>query len=357
MKKMLIGFAVLAAGALMLTGCGGKQEAPAQAAAAAEAQPQVNIRISVANSLDHPQTLGLGLMKKYVEEKSGGKVTVAIYPNSQLGSEMESLEQVQNGTLEMATASIAPIATFQDKFAVMDIPFLFADYNQAWAVLDSMTGQTLMSTLEEVKMKGLAWMENGYRHTTNSVKPIKTAADFKGLKIRTMEAPNHMASFSALGANPTPVPYSELYLALSQKVVDGQENPLANIWDLNMYEAQKYVSLTGHIYDTTPLICNLEWFAKLPGNYQRIIEVGALLGQNYSRFVNADREAAIVTALQAKGMEINSLTPAALDEIKNISQPAVVKAIGDKVDQAFIQSFMDGIKAVDADIVKSVTTK
>ncbi len=312
------------------------------------------IRISACNSLDHPQTLGLDVMKQYIESKTNGKITVNIYPNSQLGAEIESVEQVQNGMLEMATASIGPITTFQEKFAVLDIPFLFDNYQQAWAVFDSKVGTELMDTLEESGLKGLAYMENGFRHTTNTVKPITKIGDYKGLKIRTMEAPMHMANFTALGANPTPVPWSELYLAMSQKIVDGQENPLANIWELNMYEVQKYVSLTGHIYDAMPLVTNLKWFNALPMEYQKIIEKGAILGQNYSRFINANREDLIASQLAAKGMKVNALTPEALEEIKTVSQPVVSAKVKEKIGGDFVDSFMAGIAAVKADTVKSV---
>ena len=336
-----------------LIACGGSSE-KAQAGNSSEELGSYEIRISACNSLDHPQTLGLGVMKEYIEKKSNGKIIVKIYPNSQLGAEIESVEQVQNGTLEMATASIGPITTFDKKFAVLDIPFLFDNYQQAWATFDSQVGSDLMDSLEESGLKGLAYMENGFRHATNTVRPIKSIDDFKGLKIRTMEAPMHMANFSALGANPTPVPWSELYLSMSQKIVDGQENPLANIWELNMYEVQDYVSLTNHIYDAMPLVTNLKWFNGLPGEYQKIIEKGAILGQNYSRFINANREALIVEQLTEKGMKINSLNAENLQAIKDVSQPVVSEKVKKEIGAEFVDAFIAGIDAVKADTVKSV---
>lgn len=353
MKKKNI-FALLLAVLMtlvLMTGCGGSTETVAIDSADLGTY---EIRVSACNSLDHPQTLGLDVMKQYIEAKTDGKVTVSIYPNSQLGAEIESVEQVQNGTLEIATASIGPLATFQKKFTVLDIPFLFDNYQQAWAVMDSLVGSDLMDSLEETGLKGLAYMENGFRHITNSVRSINTIDDFAGLKIRTMEAPMHMANFTALGANPTPVPWSELYMSMSQKIVEGQENPLANIWELNMYEVQDYVSLTGHIYDSMPLVTNLEWFNGLPQEYQRIIEKGALLGQNYSRFINANREYLIVEQLIAKGMEVNSLTPEAMDAIKAVSQPVVSDKVKEEIGAEFVDAFMAGIDVVKADTVKSV---
>lgn len=320
----------------------------------AMAAQKVNIRISACNSLTHPQTIGLNVMKQYVEAQTKGNVVIKIFPNSQLGSEEESLAQVQTGSLEMATASIGPVTTFQKKFFVLDIPFLFNSYNEAWMVMDSKVGRGLLDSLEEHGLKGLCFMENGFRHVTSSVKPINTIADFKGLKIRTMQAPMHMANFSALGANPTPVPWSELYLSMQQKIVDGEENPIANMWDLNMYEVQKYVSLTRHIYDGMPLVANLKWFNKLPKEYQEAIMVGAVLGQNYSRFVNAGREDAILAKLTQKGMKINTPSAKAMDEIKKKGQPVVIDKVKKEVGAEYVDKFMKDIKAVKADTLKGL---
>lgn len=324
------------------------------AAQPAHAGQKVEIRISACNSLDHPQTLGLLLMKEYVEQNTDGNVQVHIFPNGQLADEVESVEQVQMGSLEMATASIGPIMTFQEKFAVLDIPFLFDNYLEAWACLDSKIGTDLMDTLEDVGLYGLAYMENGYRHVTNNINAINSVADLKGLKIRTMQAPLHMANFRTLGANPTPIPFSEVYMALSQRIADGQENPIANIWELKLIEVQKYTSLTGHIYDAMPLVTNLAWFKALPVDYQIIIEKGAILGQNYSRFVNANREDLIVEKLRAGGMEVNELSPAAKAELKSASQPSVAELVKKDLGADYVDRFLAGIEKVKADTVKSV---
>ncbi len=320
----------------------------------AAAGEKVEVRISACNSMEHPQTLGLMVMKEYVDSRTGGNVQVHIFPNSQLGAELESVEQVQMGTLEMATASIAPIVTFQEKFAVLDIPFLFDNYFEAWAVLDSKVGSDLMDSLEEAGLIGLAYMENGYRHTTNNNRPIKSLADFSGLKIRTMQSPLHIANFKELGANPTPIPFSEVYMALSQRIADGQENPISNIWDLKLVEVQKYTSLTGHIYDAMPLVANLNWFKSLPAEYQTIIRTGALLGMNYSRFINTGREDMIIAKLRSQGMEVNDLDQAAKDEIKAVAQPVVAAAVKKNIGAEYVDTFLKGIEQVKIDTAKSL---
>lgn len=314
----------------------------------------MKIRISGCNSMEHPQTLGFKVFKEYVESRTKGAIQVAIYPNSQLGAERESVEQVQKGSLELATASAGPMTSFNKKFMVLDIPFAFDNYEVAWMVMDGPAGQKLLESCEAVGLKGLAYMENGFRHVTNSIRPIKTVADFKGIKIRTMEAPLHIMNFKALGANPTPVPWSELYLAMQQGICDGQENPLANIWETKMYEVQKYVSLTGHIYDPMPLVANLAWFKKLPSNYQRIIERGAILGQNYSRAVNMQRESKIIKLLKGKGMHVNEVSAQTKKAMRDASQAKVVAAVKKGAGKAFVKEWLNAIKKAEKDIASGM---
>ncbi len=308
------------------------------------------IRVSLCNSETHPQSLGLQLFKTLVEDQTKGELKVNLYYNSQLGGERESVEQVKNGLLEMATASAGPMTTFNTRFMVLDIPYAFNDYNEAWMLTDGPAGQALFKSCEEVGLKGLAWMENGFRHTTNSQRPIKTIDDFKGLKIRTMEAPMHMETFKMLGANPTPVPWTELYMVLQQRVVDGQENPLANIWEVKMYEVQKYTSLDGHIYDPMPLVANLDWFNDLTKDQQRIVETAAILGQNYSRAVNAAREQYIVDLLRENGMEVNEVSEAEKAKMREATQAGIVEKIKERTDPKFVDQWISAIEQVRKDI-------
>ncbi|MDD3689723.1 MAG: TRAP transporter substrate-binding protein [Synergistaceae bacterium] len=308
------------------------------------------IRVSLCNSETHPQSIGLQLFKQIVEEQTKGELKVNLYYNSQLGGERESVEQVKNGLLEMATASAGPMTTFNPRFMVLDIPYAFNDYNEAWMVTDGPAGQALFKSCEEIGLKGLGWYENGFRHTTNSSKPVKTIDDFKGLKIRTMEAPMHMEAFKLLGANPTPVPWTELYLVMQQRVVDGQENPLANIWEVKMYEVQKFVSLDGHIYDPMPLVANLDWFNGLTKEEQKIIETAGLLGQSYSRAVNSAREEYIVGLLEGKGMEVNAVSEAEKDKMREATQSKIVQMIKEKTDPKFVDQWLSSIEQARKDI-------
>jgi tripartite ATP-independent transporter DctP family solute receptor len=308
------------------------------------------VRISLCNAPSHPQSIGMQAFKKYVEEKTKGGVQVALYYNSQLGGERESVEQVKNGSLEMATASAGPLTTFNKKFMVLDIPFAFDSYEIAWGVLDGPMGQKLLDSSENINLKGLAYLENGFRHVTNNVRPINGPEDLKGIKIRTMEAPMHMENFKLLGANPTPVPWTELYLTMQQKIVDGQENPLANIWEVKMFEVQKYTSLTGHIYDPMPLVANLAWFNKLPKDYQATLQKAAVLAQNYSRYINKAREDAIIAKLTEKGMKVNEVSPANKEKMRLKSQAAVVAKIKAGTDKKFVDEWLAAITTVNKDV-------
>jgi TRAP-type C4-dicarboxylate transport system substrate-binding protein len=165
-----------------------------------------------------------------------------------------------------------------------------------------------------------------------------------------MEAPMHMENFKLLGANPTPVPWTELYLTMQQKIVDGQENPLANIWEVKMFEVQKYTSLTGHIYDPMPLVANLAWFNKLPKDYQATLQKAAVLAQNYSRYINKAREDAIIAKLTEKGMKVNEVSPANKEKLRLKSQAAVVAKIKAGTDKKFVDEWLAAITTVNKDV-------
>lgn len=343
--------------ALVLTGCGAPAEQVSgeqQATSGSEApvKEQVHIRISHCDPTTVPQHLGFELFKKIVEEESNGAIRVSTYPATQLGGERESLEQVKNGSLEMATASAGPVTTFNKQFMVLDIPFVFDDYETAWMVMDGPVGQALLRSGEKIGLKGLGFMENGFRHVTNNVRPIKTPADLKGLKIRTMEAPMHMENFKALGANPTPVPWQDTFLALQQNVVNGQENPLAACYAANMHEVQKYLSLTGHIYDPMTIFVNTDWFYSLSEEHQALIQRAAILGQNYSRFINKQREAFLVDEFIAKGVQVNDLTPEERAQLRATSQDAVMEKIKKEIGEEPVENWLKAIEEVQEDVAR-----
>jgi TRAP-type transport system periplasmic protein len=310
----------------------------------------VKVKVSLCTPPTHPQSIGMQVFKKYVESRTRGGIQVSLYYSSQFGGEWDSIRQLKSGSLEMAAASAGTLTAFNRNFMVLDIPFAFDSYEIAWATLDGPMGQTLLNNSENNGLKGLAYLENGFRHVTNNVRPINGPEDLSGIRIRTADAPNSMENFKALGANQAQVPWIELYQNLQQKIVDGQESPLAGIWEGKMYEVQNYCSLTGHIYDPMPLVASLKWFNRLSREHQAIVKEGAVLAQNYSRYVNRAREDAIIEKLTNKGMKVNVLTPDAREKLRQKSQGVVVARIKATVDRKFVDSWLAAITTVNRDV-------
>ncbi len=310
------------------------------------------IKIACENSDNYPATLGLYAMEKYIESHTNGAVQVEVCASGQLGGEEDTLEQVAQGNLEMAVASFAPVVSYVPEFEVMDIPFVYNSYEEAWLVLDSYVGTDLLAAMEKYGLKGMAFMENGFRQVTSSQGAIESMDSFKNLKIRTMQNNNHMAFFQAMGANPTPVPFSELYMALSQKIADAQENPIANVTDKKLYEVQDYLSLTNHIYDAMPLVCNLDFFNSLPAAYQAVVSAGAIYGQEVSRFINLEREDLILADLEKQGMKINTVSDEVRAEMAAAAQPAAIDLIAKDIGQDAVDNYLNSVKDILAQIAK-----
>jgi len=229
----------------LLAGCGGGEKQPASNQA--KSSGVVEIKLSHSSpAVDDRLEAACQAFKKHVEEKTGGKVKVTTYPNSQLGGEREQLEGVQLGTIQMAALSSGPLPGIFPQIMVFDLPYLFASQKAAFEVLDGPTGQEIFDLMKaKTGIRGLVWGENGFRHFTNSVRTVTKPSDMQGLKIRTMENPAHMAIVKALGASPTPMAFNEVYSGLQQKTIDGQENPISLIVSMKFYETQKYLTLDG----------------------------------------------------------------------------------------------------------------
>ena len=226
-----------------------------------------------------------------VYEKTNGEVEIQVFPSSQLGNQRDLVEGLIFGTVDMTLTSTAVLANFLPKMAIFDLPFIFRDIPHTYKALDTV-GMEMGKDLEAKGMKLLAFFENGIRHLTNNKRPVKAPEDMKGLKIRVMEQPVYIEMMKALGANPTPMAFGELYTALQQGVVDGQENPVSHIWTKRFFEVQKYISLTGHTYSAEPLLISMITWNKLSAEYQEAIMQSAVetLDWHRSQCVELDKE-------------------------------------------------------------------
>jgi tripartite ATP-independent transporter DctP family solute receptor len=245
----------------------------------------------------------------YIEEKSGGRIAVELYPNGQLGGDRELSESVQMGTLEMALPATSALAGFDKRFQVLDLPFLFTTREAAFEALDGALGAKLNSLLPERGFVGLGYIENGFRHITNNRKPITQPADLDGLKLRTMENAMHIAFFRRLGATPTPMSFGELYTALQQGTVDGQENPYTLIFESKFFEVQKYASATGHVFSLVILLGSQRFLDSLPADLRQVVIDAAAAFVKEHRRVMPDVEVENTRLLTENGMVINELTP------------------------------------------------
>lgn len=301
------------------------------------------IRASIGLNENHPEYKGLLKFKEIVEEKTNGSIVVETYPSAQLGDDRTTAEGIQLGTLEVTIPSTAPMVNFVPEMAVFDIPFLFPDEKTADAVLDGPVGQKLMEKFESQQMVALAYWENGFRNLTNSKHEVKSMADFKGLKIRTMENEFHIEAFKRLGANPTPMAMGEVFTALQQGTVDGQENPFPTIYLEGFYEVQDYVTDTKHIYSPFIFLMGKKFYDGLTEEEQTIVKEAAIEAGKYEREMIREENENSLKGLKEKGMTYTELTPEAREEMKKAVQPVVDK-ISDKVGKELVDEIRQAVE-------------
>ncbi|MBE4906879.1 TRAP transporter substrate-binding protein [Bacillus luteolus] len=302
------------------------------------------IRAGIGLNDAHPQYKGLLRFKEIVEEKSNGQIVVETYHSGQLGDDRTMTEALQLGTQEVVIPSTAPLANFVPEFSVFDFPFLFPSEEVADEVLDGEVGQKFLGMLEPQNLVGLAYWENGFRQVSNSKKAVATAADFKGLKLRTMENDLHLEAFRALGANPTPMAFTELFTAMQQGTVDGQENPFATIYLSKFYEVQDHVSNTNHIYSPFVFLMSKSFFDGLNDEQKQIVQDAATEAGQYQRELNREANAQYLADLQEAGMTYTEITPEAHAEMKALVQPVIDK-YAERIGQETVQEVYDAIEA------------
>ncbi|MBN9655110.1 TRAP transporter substrate-binding protein [Halobacillus sp. GSS1] len=281
------------------------------------------IKAGIGLNSDHPQYKGLLKFKEIVEEKTDGAIKVDTYHSGQLGDDRSMTEALQLGTQEVVVPSTAPLANFVPEFSVFDIPFLFPNEQVADEVLDGEVGQELLGKLEEQNLVGLAYWENGFRDLTNSERAVASVDDFDGLKIRTMENDLHLDAFKALGANPTPMAFTELFTAMQQGTVDGQENPYATIYLQKFYEVQDHVSNTHHIYSPFVFLMSKSFYDGLTEDQQKIVKDAAVEAGKHERKLNREANEKYLKQLQEEGMEYTEISDEARQEMVDAVAPVI----------------------------------
>lgn len=239
-----------------------------------------------------------------IAERSDGAFEIALRPAGALGGERDVIEGLQIGTVELTISSTGPIGNFVPEVYALDFPFLFDDYASAHAVLDGEIGQELLASFQPHGIVGLAWAENGFRHITNSVRPIREPADLAGLKLRTMENEVHIAAFRAAGAAPTPMSWTEVLTSLQQGTIDGQENPIPIVTANNMWEIQDNITLTGHVYSPAVVAMSAIHWDGLTEEQQGWFVEAAQAAAAASRQTVAANEESGIALMRENGMEV-----------------------------------------------------
>jgi tripartite ATP-independent transporter DctP family solute receptor len=262
-------------------------------ATAAVAAPVKVLRQANSAPDNAPIPIALQKMSALLEQKSGGTMKMENFSNSQLGTARECLESVQSGVIDITSQTLAAMGGFTDAGLIFDLPYLFKTEASAEKILDGPIGQAIFKKMEDAGFIGLAWLSQGWRHLTTSKTEVHRPADMAKLKIRVMENPLHIAHFQALGASPTPMAYSEVLTSLQQGVIDGQENPYVNIKLSGIYEVQKYIIETGHIYDPNPLVMSKVVWDGLSADEQKWIMEAATEAKIYERELTREMDGEI----------------------------------------------------------------
>ena len=283
------------------------------------------IKYAVIYDIKHPHGLGAQKFADLVAQRSNNKMKVKVYPNATLGGEIAIISAMQGGTVEMSAMATSQLVGVIKDFAALDLPFLFNSEKEVDHVVDGPVGKTFLDKMPEKGLVGLAWFEHGFRNLTNTRRPVTKLEDIQGLKIRVEQNAVAIDTWSALGANAVPMPFPELYGALEQKAVDGQENPYSTVDSAKFYEVQKYLSVTKHKY--TPLVVTLskKFWDQLSADEKKVIQEAAQEAAVYQRKANRDLNEQYLQSLKKVGMQINEISAAELARMRAKVQPVVDK--------------------------------
>jgi tripartite ATP-independent transporter DctP family solute receptor len=293
-----------------------------------QASAQVNertLRWAQQNSMEHPQGLGAKKFADLVEQRSGGKIKVRVFPGGQLGGDLQNVSALQGGTLDLMVLNAGLLVGIVKDFAVLDLPFLFNTAEEADAVVDGPVGTKLFEKLPDKGLVGLGYFELGFRNVTNSKRPIAKAEDFQGIKLRVLQSPLFIDLFNTLGANTVAMPFPEVYTALEQRVIDGQENPVTVIFDTKFQEVQKYLSLTRHIYNAQSVIMSKKTWDKLSEEERKIVQASLNEAEAYQRQVSREKSLQVLDDLKKAGMQVNEVSPQEIARIREKIKPVVEK--------------------------------
>lgn len=319
----------------------------ALSAGAARAQ-EMTIRFGHVVQPGHPISLGVQRFGELVAARTNGRIRIQELGPA-VGGEAQQLSAVQGGVQDMTLPSATIMGGVVKEFTLLDIPFSFTKAEQVDALVQGPFGQQLMARLPERGMVGLTFWETGFRNFTNSRKPIVNVDDLKGLKLRVIPNPMFVEAFSALGANPVPMAFPELYGALESRAMDAQENPFAVVLTSKFYEVQKFLSVTNHVYTANPVVISKRTWDRLSPADQKILQDAVVEAGNYQKQLSREAAGKARAELQAKGMQINDVPPATLQRMRELTRPVADKFAG-TYDQGVVRVYRTELEKVHATV-------
>lgn len=291
---------------------------------AAQAQERT-IKFAFQNQKEHPQAQGAQKFADLVAAKTHGRIAVKLFPGGTLGGDLQTVSALQGGTVEMTVLNAGILSAQTKEFGIYDFPFLFASPQEADAVTDGPFGKRLLDKLQSKNLVGLAYWELGFRNVTNSKRPITKAEDLAGLKIRVIQSPIYIDMFNALGANAVPMPFPELYTAMEQKAVDGQENPFSTILASKFSEVQKYLTITRHMYNPQAVIASKKFWDSLTPADQKALTEAMAEATAFQRSVSRSQADVALEDLKKAGMQVSEFSPVEIDKLRAKVKPVVEK--------------------------------
>lgn len=303
------------------------------------ASAQTLIRVAGNFASDHTSSIAMQTFADEVEARSDGALRVQLFPDMQLGGAQENVDQVRSGAVQMTWIGIAFLSRLVPELEAVSLPFLFTSREQAMAVIDSEVGEMIDAALRERDLASLGYMELGARHVTNSVRPIETIEDFQGLRIRLQPNQTHLDTFRAIGANPVAMDISEVYSALQQGVLDGQENPYSINTTRSFHEVQRYLSDTNHFFDFIITVANADWLDGLPDDQQAIVREAMAEANRVQRALAVEADEAALGQLQELGMVFTPLSDETREALREATA-GVVDTVRGRVGDALIDTVL-----------------
>lgn len=282
-----------------------------------------SLKFGVQNPKGHPAEVGAQKFADLIAEKSGGKIKVKVFAGGVLGGDQQTVSALQGGTIEMTALNSGILGSHVKEMAIYDFPFLFANSQEVDAVVDGPFGQGLHKKLEEKGIVGLGYWELGFRNITNGVRPINKVEDIAGLKLRVIPNPINLDWVKALGANPVPLAWPEVYTALEQKAIDGQENPVTVIQANKLNEVQKHLALTNHVYNPQSMIISKKVWDTFSADEKKAFQDAANEAIAHQRKVSREQTATALDALKKSGMQVTELPAEEVAKLREKMKPVV----------------------------------